>query len=1077
MMCKIITIAIAAMIFIACTGTTAFAYNTNDADYKTSDLLTLQSNSENIKSDQAFLDQSVGATSTDISNSDITLILYNNGQFTMKNTSDGKWVLFPDATSYISINVDGTIYAHYPEDANHNVDALLDNYISTSLTQAGNIAYIVYTLPENVEITQKFELSGKAVKFTTEAVNLDGASHAVEVRYLFDTQLDLNDGSPLYAPGIGTKTYETDIPNPHFSMWKGYDIYPNPSFESKGSLSTQPDRMVFAYWPYAVGYAWDYTPDPNQRFDSDSCVLLYWDIGTLHAGGTGSAVTYYGVGEPGGMDISALEDALDRYQQKINEYMLRIASMRAESNSQLYKEFGAEYTNDLINYFGYIAERDGLTTDDVSDDFIRMADFTFRDLDKETANMIYNFLKEMFSKVDQDMDVDTVRDIFYTHYMGTADMQSNYFLINGATISKEITASNIYFDQTKPEIIQNLEQQGITPEEIDIIVYIIDEKINKIDSLIYLEGQMDEKFTSAIINGDDVNGYIFLTEYEVIESSVTNLNNPRITGIFTGIIIGIIYWIAPTGSPEDLINIYIGYQVYGTLISASNNFLGQIPANTKVPGVIIASGREAALIHGTIKNEKLNIIREEANDELEELKQEQKEKILNDLWYKNREITNLILHNINCDDLISTPDSAMLEGKQTGSVTIKNVNNIPFTPYLGNSKIPYLENSKILATLDNGQKIKVGTISFQEDIPEIGAYEEETIQFEYKVPIDFVVEECSVIDYKLEILMRPHPLSFFHTHTKSGTFKATSIDACELISSNIIAEGLIMSGDAEAITHTPNENTRTIIYDLMYPGSDLDLHLYDESGNHVGINYDTGQIEVKIPDATYSGPDFGLTTVEWIRISNITHENYVIEVVAMDTGRCGEDYSIAVSEIPELPAIVKISPDNINLESSSGESQEVFLFVKEYGGFNDLSGISITASDLTDSMGGSIPSSSLIFDIPSTAVQAGSAMVVNLTINIPTEAAGGRTYSGVITAEDDSGAVDTIQININVDPAECPLDMNDDGYINAQDIVHLLTHGEWGSNQGHVWDLNDDGYVNAQDIVYALTHGQWGACP
>ena len=35
---------------------------------------------------------------------------------------------------------------------------------------------------------------------------------------------------------------------------------------------------------------------------------------------------------------------------------------------------------------------------------------------------------------------------------------------------------------------------------------------------------------------------------------------------------------------------------------------------------------------------------------------------------------------------------------------------------------------------------------------------------------------------------------------------------------------------------------------------------------------------------------------------------------------------------------------------------------------------------------------------------------------------------------------------------QCPLDMNGDNYVNAQDIVYLLTHGEWGSNQGHVWD-------------------------
>jgi len=362
MMRKIITIVSAVMIFIACTGATAFAYNINDADHKTSDLLTLQANSKNAKSDRAFLDQSVGATSTDISNSDITLILYDNGQFTMENTSDGKCLLYPADTSYISINVDGVVYAHSAR--GHDSDDYLDNYISASLTQVGNIAYITYTLPENVEITQKFELSGKAVKFTTEAVNLDGASHVVEVRYLFDTQLDQNDGSPLYAPGIGTKTYETDIPNPQFSMWKGYDIYPNPTFESKGSLSTQPDRMVFAYWPYAAGYAWDYTPDPNQRFytpgyltypESDSCVLLYWNIGTLPTEGEGSVVTYYGTEVPsGGTNEQKLKNAITSLKDTTISAINHDTHQLAEIHSIIYRRTDGEVMgsiDDLFNLF------------------------------------------------------------------------------------------------------------------------------------------------------------------------------------------------------------------------------------------------------------------------------------------------------------------------------------------------------------------------------------------------------------------------------------------------------------------------------------------------------------------------------------------------------------------------------------------------------------------------------------------------------------------------------------------------------------------------------------------------------
>jgi hypothetical protein len=58
--------------------------------------------------------------------------------------------------------------------------------------------------------------------------------------------------------------------------------------------------------------------------------------------------------------------------------------------------------------------------------------------------------------------------------------------------------------------------------------------------------------------------------------------------------------------------------------------------------------------------------------------------------------------------------------------------------------------------------------------------------------------------------------------------------------------------------------TKTEVYHYRYPlevrvnlgwlGSDLDLHLYDPYGRHVGMNYTTGQVEVGIPNAIYFGP-------------------------------------------------------------------------------------------------------------------------------------------------------------------------------------------------------------------------------
>ena len=148
-----------------------------------------------------------------------------------------------------------------------------------------------------------------------------------------------------------------------------------------------------------------------------------------------------------------------------------------------------------------------------------------------------------------------------------------------------------------------------------------------------------------------------------------------------------------------------------------------------------------------------------------------------------------------------------------------------------------------------------------------------------------------------------------------------------------MTEGSIMSGDAETIAHTPDENARTIIYDLIYPGSDLDLHLYDKNGNHVGINYNTGLIDAQIPGATYSGPDYGLTASEWIKVTGTNHGRYTVMVVAMDVGEYGESFSVAATQIPELPAIINMLPDNINLKLYIGETQKAYIEIKEVGDF------------------------------------------------------------------------------------------------------------------------------------------------
>jgi len=63
--------------------------------------------------------------------------------------------------------------------------------------------------------------------------------------------------------------------------------------------------------------------------------------------------------------------------------------------------------------------------------------------------------------------------------------------------------------------------------------------------------------------------------------------------------------------------------------------------------------------------------------------------------------------------------------------------------------------------------------------------------------------------------------------------------------------------------------------------SPADLHVYDPEGRHVGINYDTGVVEIEIPGATYSGPE---TEPQVINISNPIAGTYTIRLVGRESG-------------------------------------------------------------------------------------------------------------------------------------------------------------------------------------------------
>ena len=244
---------------------------------------------------------------TEFTRGNMTLLTTSEGGFTLRRSSDGKWLLYPSDTSYISINVDGNIYVQ-PHAWTEEGKQL--SLVGGSNTQGGPIfTYRLPDLPVQVEIA--FIVKPDWIIIQTKVANNDSRNHTVAVRYLLDTQLDENDGAPLFAPGVtdpitgqAVVTHEVTVTNPVFRTWKAFDQPVNPTLTTIGTLIQSPVRLAFAHWPKAVEASWDYTTDPNVLFftpgfltspESDSCVLIWFDNRTVAPGQATTYETVYGL--------------------------------------------------------------------------------------------------------------------------------------------------------------------------------------------------------------------------------------------------------------------------------------------------------------------------------------------------------------------------------------------------------------------------------------------------------------------------------------------------------------------------------------------------------------------------------------------------------------------------------------------------------------------------------------------------------------------------------------------------------------------------------------------------------------
>jgi len=165
--------------------------------------------------------------------------------------------------------------------------------------------------------------------------------------------------------------------------------------------------------------------------------------------------------------------------------------------------------------------------------------------------------------------------------------------------------------------------------------------------------------------------------------------------------------------------------------------------------------------------------------------------------------------------------------------------------------------------------------------------------------------------------------------------------------------GVLVEGESRTLEIVPEVTTSVLTLALSYGGSDLDLHVYDSAGNHVGLDYDTMTSEVEIPGASYSGAET-LPEIVRIRVAN-PDASYTVRIVGRSTPPDGEPYALLVVQEEHIPAIPSVQPDKINVDAEAGETIPIAVNLLELGQQVGLKDISTSTSGFQDPEGNAFP--------------------------------------------------------------------------------------------------------------------------
>jgi len=349
----------------------------------------------------------------------------------------------------------------------------------------------------------------------------------------------------------------------------------------------------------------------------------------------------------------------------------------------------------------------------------------------------------------------------------------------------------------------------------------------------------------------------------------------------------------------------------------------------------------------------------------------------------------LRVDEVNIPDIEVSPVSGML----VGGGTIKVVNLGP-----DEAKVNvYWDLKAISGPMAN----KTVSVAGPLDIQTVPVGVPTTIPFEFGVPVPELVN-CEGL-YRAwphltagtSHLWFPNPLT---VHPEDLIFRVNVRDGRgwgrDQIVEALMADSLAQ-GEVKDTLHTPTQyETR---WCLTFPDQNLDLHLYDQHGNHVGINYETGLVEMQIPNSSYSGA-WGVPEV--ISVQGTAGKQYRVEVKGVTT----EGYQwfhLSALGTPERAGTVDVLPYDSRVLAAPVDTAVCLISLGEVGGHHPVTDVTMTASEFVGS-GCTIPASCFSWQSSLDTIPAGGVISPWLRFVVPAGAPSGE-YSGTVTIASSGG--------------------------------------------------------------------------